>query len=228
MVRMVLVVSKRGILPVVDIFDEIDEDVRKERLNAVAKKYGPFFGGVVALIIGSVAAVTFWEQHKEAKSADAGTSFLSAVRDETVNPGSGASSFAQVAEEGPAGYGVLARIKQAESLAASGDRAGAIQVLDLAKSVDAPERYTALASILSLSLRSYDEKPEELLPLVDTLTVSDHPWRLFAIELAAALELKLGRFNDARKRLNIISSDASAPVSMRARAEMMLSGLPES
>lgn len=218
--------SEWGKLQVVDIFDEVDEDVRRERLNLIAKKYGPFLGAAVALVIGAVAVFTFWQQHQEARSADAGAGFLAAVRQEVLTPGSSASSFAKVIEEGPDGYGVIARIKQAEALAASGDRSGAIQILEATSAEDAPQRYKILAQLLSISLKSYDEKPEVLLALVEPMTVSGHPWRIFAVELAAALEWKLGQVDDARKRLTYLSSDVSVPASMRARAEMALNGLP--
>ena len=59
--------SEWGKLQVVDIFDEVDEDVRRERLNLIAKKYGPFLGAAVALVIGAVAVFTFWQQHQEAQ-----------------------------------------------------------------------------------------------------------------------------------------------------------------
>lgn len=213
---------------VVDIFDEVDEDVRRERMRQAAKRYGPIGIAVLVLAIGGVGGTTFWKQHQLEAKQTAGAQFVAAVRAQHETPGAGQATFSALAEEGPGGYPVLARLKLAESLAQSGDRAGAIAALNGVESLEAPERYKELARLLALGLRSYTEAPETLLPLVEPLTAPGRPWRALAIEQAAMLEWKLGRLPAARARLETISKDLNAPIGLRARADAALSAIPES
>lgn len=212
---------------VVDIFDEVNEDVRRERMQALAKRYGPWGTGAVVLIIGAVAAVTFWNQRQETKTREAGASFLAAARAQQTDPGGASATYGDLAATGPAGYALLARFKYAETLADKGDRKGAIDALNGAEQAEGPERYKELARLMALNLRSYDESPESLLPLVEPLAAAGRPWRLLAMEQAAMLEWKLGKLAEARKRLETISADLEAPAGLRARAEAALTALPE-
>lgn len=211
----------------VDIFDEVDEEVRRERMAAAARRYGPFVGGGVVVVLAVVAGLTFWRQYQETQRQDAGATFLSAARAQQAEPTAGRDAFQELAAEGPAGYQLLARFKEAEALAAAGDRKEAIDALNAVEGLEAPERYKALARVLALGLRSYNEKPEALLPLVEPLTAPGQPWRALAVEQAAMLEWKLGRLDAARARLQGLSADLDAPQGVRARAAAALTALPE-
>ncbi len=216
---------------VVDIFDEVDEDVRRERMQAAAKRYGPFVGGAVVLIVGAVAAYTFWQQQQQNAAGEAGAAFLAAARAQQAGLAAGEAgkgeAFAELAASGPGGYSALARFKLAEALAASGDAAAAIEALNAVETTEAPARYKDLARLLALGLRSYTESAENLLPLVEPMAAPGEPWRWIAEEQAAMLEWKLGRLDAARARLKALGADLSAPQGLRARAAAALTALPE-
>ncbi len=218
---------QRGRRHVVDIFDEVDEDVRRERMQAMAKKYGPVVGGAVVLVIVAVAGVTFWRDYELGQRQQAGATFLDASRAQQADRTVGVDAFGRLAAEGPAGYPLLARFKQAEAAAAAGDRDTALAALNGVDAMEAPERYKALARLLALGLRSYEEGAEALLPLVEPLAAEGQPWRPLALEQAAMLEWKLGRYADARKRLETLLADPATPGGTRRRAEAVLTALPE-
>lgn len=211
----------------VDIFDEVDEDVRRERMQALAKRYGPVATGALALIIGGVAAYTFWTQHQQSKAREAGGAYLAAARSMQSDADGSAAAFAELAASGPEGYPLLARFKYAEALAAKGDRKAAIDALNGVETLDAPDRYKELARFMALNLRSYDEGAEALLPLMEPLAAPGRPWRALAQEQAALMEWKLGRLDAARARFMALSGDMSAPSGLRGRAEAALTALPE-
>lgn len=211
----------------VDIFDEVDEDVKRERMQQAAKKYGPIVGGVVALVIAGVAGTTFWREYEERKAGEAGDAYLAAsqllVQDKAKEASVAFAAISSIAEDG---YAALAHLREAEALQKSGDRAGAITALNAVETLEAPERYKELARLLALNLRSYDEDPATLLPLVDAMTETGRPWRAMATEYAAMLEWKLGKLDAARTRLMAISADTTAPIGLRARADAALTALP--
>jgi len=219
--------TDRDICHVVDIFDEVDEDVRRERMQALTKRYGPLLGGGVAVILVVVAGLTFWRQHQEQAAQEAGAAYLAAARVLQQDQEAGEAAFAEIAAEGPAAYPVLARFKQAEALAAAGGRGAALDVLNGIESLDTQERYKELARLLALGLRSYEESPETLLPLVEPLAAPDRPWRAMALEQAAALEWKMGLKAAARARWEMLSKNVDTPSGVRARAEAALAALPE-
>lgn len=212
----------------VDIFDEVDEDVRRERMQTMAKRYGPLVGGSVVLVIAVVAGLTFWRQHQREAAEEAGAAYLAAARTLPADRTAAEDAFADLAAEGPGGYPLLARLKQAEALAADGKRDAAVEVLNGVESLDAPDRYKALARLLALGLRSYAEDPATLLPLVDEMAAPGKPWRALASEQAAALEWKLGKVAEARARWEALAADLAAPQGVRSRAEAALAALPRS
>lgn len=211
----------------VDIFDEVDEEVRRERMQAAAKKYGPIVGGAVALLIAGVGGFTFWQNQQVANREDAGAAFLAAARAQQSELSAGQNAFSELAEDGPAGYPTIARFKQAEALAAAGDRAGAVAALNGVETLETSDHYKELARLLAIGLRSYDESPETLLPLVEPLAAPGRPWQALAIEQAAMLEIKLGELDAARARLEALSADLAAPNGVRERAAAALTALPE-
>ena len=212
----------------VDIFDEVDEDVRRERMQESAKKYGPIVGFVVVLVIAGVAGTTLWREHQANKAAEAGNAYLAAgallAEDKAAEA---ATAFAAIPDDSGDGYAALARMREAEAHEKAGNRAAALQALHAVEALEAPERYKELAKLLALGLRSYNEDAATLLPLVDPLSAPGRPWSALANEYAAMLEWKLGKLDAAKARLQAISADTSAPMGLRTRADAALTAFPK-
>lgn len=212
----------------VDIFDEVDEDVRRERMQQAAKKYGPIVGFFVVLVIAGVAGTTLWREYQANQAAAAGDAYLAAgalLADDKAQEA--ATAFAAIPDEASDGYAALARMREAEAHEKAGDRKAALQALYAVESLETPERYKELATLLALGLRSYEEDPATLLPLVEPLTAADRPWRALANEYAAMLEWKLGKLDAAKARLEAISADTTAPIGLRTRADAALTAFPK-
>ena len=212
----------------VDIFDEVDEDVRRERMQQSAKKYGPIVGFFVVLVIAGVAGTTFWREYQESQAAAAGDAYLAAgallAEDKAQEA---ATAFAAIPNDAGDGYAALARMREAEAHEKAGNRKAALQALHAVESLEAPDRYKELATLLALGLRSYEEDPATLLPLVEPLTAEGKSWRALANEYAAMLEWKLGKLDAAKARLEAISADTTAPIGLRTRADAALTAFPK-
>ena len=61
-----------------DIFREVEEDVRKERLEKLWKAYGDYAIALVALIILAVAGYELWLRYENSQRAKASAEFVTA------------------------------------------------------------------------------------------------------------------------------------------------------
>lgn len=210
-----------------ELFDEVDEEVRREQLKKLWDKYSIF---IIALAILVVAGVGGWRgyQYLEAKkAAEAGAAFDRAT--ELADQGKHAeaeAAFADLAAKAPAGYRILARLRTAAEVAAR-DKAAAAKMFDeigADTSVGAPERDMARvrAAQLVLETAGYPDMQRRL----EAAAAAGAPFRHSARELLA---LSAWRANDAaatRQWLDVIANDGDTPPGLRSRAEALQALLP--
>ena len=97
-----------------ELFDEVDEEVRRDQLKKLWDKYSIF---IIALALLVVAGVGGWRgyQYLEAKkAAEAGAAFDRAVELSDQNKHTEAeAAFADLITKAPSGYRNLARLRMA-------------------------------------------------------------------------------------------------------------------
>ena len=128
---------------VVDIFDEIDEDLRAEKAQAIFKRYGGLMAGAVLAVVVGVAGWQGWQWWQQRHDQQAATSFLAAMRiaDEIPLSAPGnpqisdqrtraIAAFAAIAASSPNGHRSLALLREAGLKADAGDLPGAVLLWD--------------------------------------------------------------------------------------------------
>ena len=101
-----------------DIFHEVDEEVRRERLEKLWQRYGIYVIALAVLIVAAIGAWRGYEYWQAKKAAAAGAAFESALSlSEAGKHAEAEAAFAKIAAESPAGYRVLARLRAAAELA---------------------------------------------------------------------------------------------------------------
>ncbi|HKU63855.1 MAG TPA: tetratricopeptide repeat protein, partial [Rhizomicrobium sp.] len=103
-----------------DIFREVEEDVRRERLEKFWKAYGSYAIAALVLLFAGIGGWQFWQRHELQERQKFSDSFLAAQR--ISNPQTAAGTFADLARNAPKGYGAVARLSQAGAMFASGQR----------------------------------------------------------------------------------------------------------
>ncbi len=210
-----------------EIFREVDEDVRQEKLLGLGRKYGKYLvAAAVAVAIG-VGGNAAWKDYQLKQRLADGASFAAALELlETGEPGLAAERFARLADDAGDGYGVLARLREAEALAAAGDTDGAIAVLDrLAADGGADQAFRDLASLLAAFHLVDSASPDELWGRLEPLMQGDSPWGASARELGGLVALRAGDKGRAREIFSGLTADASVPRAIRARAAELLAVL---
>lgn len=209
-----------------DIFREVDEDVRRDRLLALWTRWRWPVIAVAVALVGGTAAVVGWRHYVEAAAADRGARFAAAMR--LADDGEferSARAFAAFAEEESGAYAALARLRQAAMLAQAGDRNGAVAAYNALIESGADPVFVELAQVLA-SQRLIDRgetrgAETRLRPIAD----GAGPWRYLAREAIGFAALHDGRLTEARSVFEALHDEEGAPEGARVRAERMIEAL---
>ncbi|NOJ48298.1 tetratricopeptide repeat protein [Bradyrhizobium archetypum] len=210
-----------------ELFDEVDEEVRREQLKKLWDKYSIYIIAGLILIIAAVAGWRGYQYLEAKKAAEAGAAFDKAVELSEANKHAEAeAAFADLVAKAPFGYRVLSRLRLAAEIANRDAQAAAKMFDEIAadRSVGVAEQDLARirAAQLLLESTSYPSMKERL----EAATAPGATFRHTARELLA---LSAWRANDAaatRQWLDLIANDGETPPSLRSRAEALQALLP--
>lgn len=205
-----------------DIFQEVDEEVRRERLKKLWQQYG---NHVVALCIVIVAAVGAWrgyEYWQVKKEGEAGAAFESAaLLAEAGKHKEADAAFAKLAAEGTAGYRVLARLREAAELTQTDKKAAVAAYAGIIADNSAGQAIQDLAAVRA-GLLLVDTAPySEIRTRLEALAAPDRTFHHTAREILALSAWKAGDTTAARQWADMILTDPLTPASTRSRAEVL-------
>ncbi len=205
-----------------DIFQEVDEEVRRERLNKLWQRYGYYIIAACLLVVVAVGAWRGYEWWETKKAAEAGAAFEQAViLAEGGKHQEAEAAFAKLATDSTAGYRLLARLREAAELGRT-DRKAAIKAYDeiaADRSVGQviQDLATLRAGFLLVDGSSYGDMRARLEPLA----APDRAFRHSARELLALSAWKGGDMGAARRWTDMIITDPQTPSAARSRAEVL-------
>lgn len=210
-----------------ELFDEVDEDVRRDQLKKLWDKYSLLIVAIAVLIVAAVGGWRGYQYMETKKAAEAGAAFDRAADLADQNkPAQAEAAFTKLAAEAPSGYRTLARLRAAAE-AGKHDRDGAVKQYDALaadNSVAAAERDLARvrAAALVIDSASYDTLAQR----IESATGADGVYRHTARELLALSAWRASNVRAARQWLDMISADAETPSGMRSRTEALQALLP--
>lgn len=210
-----------------ELFDEVDEEVRREQLKKLWDKYSIYIIGAALLIIAAVGGWRGYQYLEAKKAAEAGAAFDAAVDLSEQNKHAEAeAAFSKLATSAPWGYRMLARLRAAAEVATRDPQAGARMYDDIAADRSMGAEQQDLARIRAAGLLLDTASYPNMLQRLEPATKPDATFRHAARELLA---LSAWRANDtaaARQWLDMIANDAETPSAMRSRAEALQALLP--
>jgi hypothetical protein len=205
-----------------DIFQEVDEEVRREQLKKLWERYGNYIVAACILVVVGVAAWRGYEWWQTRLATEAGAAFeQAATLAEAGNTKEAEAAFDKLAADGRTGYRVLARLRAAAALAQS-DRSAAVKAYD-AIATDSNvggviQDLSALrAALLVVDGATYDE----LLARLEPLSGPGRTFRFSARDLLALSAWKNHNLEAARQWTGTIIGDPQAPQGVRSRAEVL-------
>ncbi|QGM98631.1 tetratricopeptide repeat protein [Methylocystis parvus] len=200
-----------------DIFNEVDEDVRRDKAEAFWRRYQtPIF--VVAFLIVAATGAWSYYQEKRLKAAEAANDRYVAAEKlaEDGKKAEAAAAFDSLAKDGPKGYAALARIRAAE---VNPDREKAMAELTAIgedANVDKLTQHIAMLRAALIMLESDDR--QKLERALGPLMISDGPFRFSAQEWNGLDALFNDDFDEAERVFEQVLNNGDAPQSMRQRA----------
>jgi hypothetical protein len=210
-------------LDVSDIFQEVDEEVRREQLQKLWDRYGTYFIALAVLIVAGVAAWRGYDYWQSKKAAEFGAQFnAAAILSEQGKHDEAEKAFARIASEGTSGYRVLARMREAAELAERDPKAAVAAYDDLAASAATGQPLQDLAA-LRAGMILIDSAPlTEMTRRLEPLAAAGAPFRHSARELLAFAAWKAGDTAALRKWSQLVRDDAETPASLRSRVDVLM------
>lgn len=211
-----------------DIFiREVDENLRRDRTEQLARRYGNWAIAAVLLILAAVGGYMYWS-NRQLQQSSAQSEQLDRIF-EDFRSGKQAdvvSRLARLETAQSAPIRAAALFSEAAIALQSGDRATAIAKYRQAeddKGLPQPYRDIALLRLTTLEFDSL--KPDEVIARMQPLAKPGEPYFGSAGELTAMAYLKQGRKAQAGQLFARIAADTQVPDTMRSRAVEIASTL---
>ena len=205
-----------------DIFNEVDEEVRREQLKKLWERYGIYFIALCVLIVVGVAGWRGYQWWEAKQAAQAGAAFeQAAALVEAGKHEEAESAFAKLAIDGTAGYRVLAGLRQAAELARSDPKAAVAAYDQITADKNAGQAIQDLAAVRAGFLLVDGTPYAEMRARLEPLTAGDRTFRHSAREILALSAWKSGDLTAARQWTDLIITDPQTPSGTRSRAEVL-------
>jgi hypothetical protein len=206
---------------VTDIFQEVEEDVRRERLEKLWKAYGDYIIAGVAAVVIAIAGYQFWQRYEAQQALKASAAYNTAQQLADAGQSAlAAETFGKIAKDAPGGYAILARLAQADTLLASGNRGDAVAIYKEIASKD--DSYIGDVARIRGAWATAETAPRaDLEKQLGPLTDPANPWQYMAREILAYSDYHAGNFKKAQAEYDSVASDTNAPDGVRQRCRGM-------
>jgi hypothetical protein len=206
-----------------DIFQEVDEEVRREQLKKLWQRHqGLVIAGIVLILI-AVAGWRGYEYWDAKRSAETGTAFEAAIA--LANAGKhteAEAAFGKIAAEGTSGYRALARMRQAAEVAQTDAKAAVAAYEKIAADGSVGTSLQDLAGVRAGALLVDAGDFAEARRALEPLSAEKRPYRHTARELLALAAWRSGDTAAAKRWFDVIITDVQTPAATRDRVEMLV------
>lgn len=202
---------------------EVSEEVRRDRLFALMRRYG----WIAILLVVVIVAGASWNEWRKATAQAAaqekGDAILRALQSDTEVARAEALRGV-VPSDAPNGQAVLALLRAAAETEADNPEGATDALEGIIANTDIPEVYRDVA-LLKLVLTSGTLEPQARIDRLAPLLRPGNPFRLLAVEQRAFAEVEMGDTDAALTSLTGILEDAEASEDLRRRARQLIVAL---
>ncbi|MBW8302830.1 MAG: tetratricopeptide repeat protein [Brevundimonas sp.] len=212
----------------VDVFDQVEEELRSDRYKRLARTWLPVAGGV--LLVALIAALAWWGWQKmETSRADkASIAYQRGLDSLEANNLVGAeAAFVQAAGEGNAAYKALALQHRAGIAAQQNRIPAAVELFDEAAAASRDPLLRDGAAYKAALLVMDTASLKDVLARLEPLTKEGRPFRAFAREAMAMAQLQHGKTAEARSTLVVLKNSLDTPREVSQRAELGIASIDD-
>lgn len=208
-----------------DVFDEVEEDLRRDRAERLWKKYGPYLIAAAVALVAATGAYSYWQDHQRKRLETSAQRYAAAGDLVAGDRERALAELRGLAQDGAGGFAGLARLKEAALIAERDPAQGLALFRRVAgdSALDAEIRRTAAAMVAILAVDTASRAEAE--QAAQTLQAAGSPFRNSGREVEALAALRAGDAARARDIYRAIADDLNAPSGLRQRAAEMLAAL---
>ncbi|HUY69305.1 MAG TPA: tetratricopeptide repeat protein [Alphaproteobacteria bacterium] len=212
-----------------NFLQEIEEDLERQKLEELWRRYGPYIVFFVLLVVVATAGFTGWHTYRSNREQKASAALIDILSQPGIKPAAQIAALQDFAKNNSGEtQAVLARFYAASLAVKSGDAKNAAAMYDaIAADRGVDSAFRQLADLLSVQTQMDSGNPALLEKRLQPLLAGNAPWRASAIEDTAFLALRAGDKAKARALFRQLLQGVGAPPDMAARAQDMLRYLGE-
>jgi hypothetical protein len=206
-----------------DIFQEVDEEVRREQFKKLWERYGILLIAACVLLVAAVGGWRVYEWYEAKKAAEAGTAFQAAVTLSAEGKNKEAEeAFAKLASSGTASYRMLAKFREAAEVARRDPKAAVAIYEQLAADSSLGRDLQDLAALRAAAILVDTAPYSEIVQRLEPLTAPDRTFRHSARSMLALAAWRAKDATAMRKWSDLILADADTPSGTRGQIQMLL------
>lgn len=206
---------------------EVDEELRRERMEKLWQRYGHLFMGAALMIPVAVFGYQWLEARRLTAANEAGAKLEAAMLlSEQDKIEDALKAFDDIAKSGPKGYASLAKLHVAGAQAKTGKEAEALATYEaLANEAGIDPLLKNFAQLQAASLRMGQADFTEMQNRLTPLTGDASPFKISAREMLGFAAYKAGNTDEARKLLEPLLIDPAATRAIQDRIRIVLADI---
>lgn len=206
--------------------DEVTEEVRRDRLFALMRKYGWIAVVAVLALVGGAGWNEYTKARDAAQAEAAGDAITAALGQSEAADRASALAEAEAAGTLAGETRVVAAFLKAGELYDAGQTDAALAALaPLASDAVLDPVYRDLAILKTAMIGAGTLAPEQRIEMLAGIAAVGAPYQLLAEEQIAAAQIELGEIDAAIEGLRALAADANATSGLRRRAQQMIVAL---
>ena len=202
--------------------EEVTEEVRRDKLFLLFRRYGWIAIVAVLALVGGAAYNEFTKAQARNAAQARGDAILAALKaDDSAARAAALGSLSLQDQTAP----VTAMLQSAEALASDDPDTAAQVLLSVAEDAEQPPLYRDLAALKHAILTASDTPPDQRIETLQPLARAGGPFRVLAEEQIALAEIESGEIDAALARLTALMEDTEATQGLRQRASQLIVAL---
>jgi hypothetical protein len=201
-------------------FREVDEDLRRDRVETFVSRNGKWILLAVVLLLTAIAGYIYW-QHRQTQAAEAHSEVLTQA---LTDLGEGKEAGVKARLDGLAAtsndaYRGAALLTEASAALVRNDLAAALAgFAKVAADTSVPQPLRDAALVRQTAIEYDKLPPATVIERLKPLAIAGNPWFGSAGEMVAIAYLRTDKPQDAGRIFAAIARDQTMPASLRGRA----------
>lgn len=203
--------------------DEVTEEVRRDRLFLMFKRYGWIAAVVIIAIVGGAAYNEYKKGQARAAAETLGDDMLAALAQD--DPSARATDLEKITAKTPGGEAILDFLIAAAQVNSDQSEDAVSALNEISRNGELPEIYRQIATFKALLLQSESLPASDRRVQFEALAQPGAPLRLLSQEQLALIDISEGQVDAAMDRLQAILQDAEISADLQQRVSQLIVAL---